>query len=127
LARVFVENLVKRFGSVIAVNNLSLEVKDKEFVVLLGPSGCGKTTTLRCIAGLETPDSGNIYIGDALVNDLPPKDRDIAMVFQSYALYPHILIKAISPSTLWLKIGDKAYINFNKEKMHIFNKKPSTQ
>jgi multiple sugar transport system ATP-binding protein len=92
LARVFVENLLKRFGSVIAVNNLSLEVKDKEFIVFLGPSGCGKTTTLRCIAGLETPDSGNIYIGDALVNDLPPKDRDIAMVFQSYALYPHMSV-----------------------------------
>lgn len=90
MARVFVENLTKRFGETVAVDNVTLEVKDKEFVVLLGPSGCGKTTTLRCIAGLETPDSGNIYIGDELVNDLPPKDRDIAMVFQSYALYPHM-------------------------------------
>ncbi|MEM1986497.1 MAG: ABC transporter ATP-binding protein [Nitrososphaeria archaeon] len=92
MARVLIKNLVKRFGSTLAVNNLNLEIKDKEFVVLLGPSGCGKTTTLRCIAGLETPDSGEIYIGDTLVNDLPPKDRDIAMVFQSYALYPHMTV-----------------------------------
>ncbi len=92
MAEVRVLGLTKRFGDVIAVNNLSLEVKDKEFVVLLGPSGCGKTTTLRCIAGLETPDEGEIYIGDTLVNDLPPKERDVAMVFQSYALYPHMTV-----------------------------------
>ena len=75
-----------------AVDRLSLKVKEKEFVVLLGPSGCGKTTTLRCIAGLEKPDEGEIYIGDRLVNDLDPKDRNIAMVFQSYALYPHMTV-----------------------------------
>ncbi|MEM2790071.1 MAG: ABC transporter ATP-binding protein [Candidatus Bathyarchaeia archaeon] len=92
MAKVIIKNLVKRFGNVIAVKNLSLEVKDREFLVLLGPSGCGKTTTLRCIAGLEYPDEGEIYIGDKLVNDLPPKDRDIAMVFQSYALYPHMSV-----------------------------------
>jgi len=92
LARVELKNLMKRFGDSLAVNNLSLIVEDKEFLVLLGPSGCGKTTTLRCIAGLETPDQGEIYIGDAPVNDLPPKDRDIAMVFQSYALYPHMKV-----------------------------------
>ncbi len=84
--------LEKRFGDVRAVDKLDLEIKDKEFVVLLGPSGCGKTTTLRCLAGLETPDAGDIYIGDTLVNELPPKDRDIAMVFQSYALYPHMTV-----------------------------------
>jgi multiple sugar transport system ATP-binding protein len=83
---------VKRFGSQAAVNDLSLEINDKEFMVLLGPSGCGKTTTLRCVAGLETPDSGQICIGDTEVTDLPPKDRDIAMVFQSYALYPHMTV-----------------------------------
>ncbi|NIO37433.1 ATP-binding cassette domain-containing protein, partial [Candidatus Bathyarchaeota archaeon] len=71
---------------------LSLEAKDKEFLVLLGPSGCGKTTALRCIAGLETPEEGEVYIGDRLVNDLSPKDRNIAMVFQSYALYPHMTV-----------------------------------
>jgi multiple sugar transport system ATP-binding protein len=89
MARVKLENLTKRFGNVIAVNKVNLEIKDGEFICLLGPSGCGKTTTLRMIAGVEKPDEGNIYIDDILVNDLPPKDRDIAMVFQSYALYPH--------------------------------------
>jgi len=86
------QNLTKSFGDVAAVKDLTIEARDKEFLVLLGPSGCGKTTALRCIAGLETPSSGNIYIGDRLVNDLPPKDRDIAMVFQSYALYPHMSV-----------------------------------
>lgn len=92
MAGVCLKNLSKKFGNVLAVNNVSLEIKDKEFLVLLGPSGCGKTTTLRCIAGLETPDDGEIYIGETLVNDLPPKDRDIAMVFQSYALYPQMTV-----------------------------------
>jgi len=92
LSRVRVINLRKVFDKTIAVNRISFEVLDGEFVVLLGPSGCGKTTTLRCIAGLETPDEGEIYIGDRLVNDLPPKDRDVAMVFQSYALYPHMSV-----------------------------------
>lgn len=92
LARVLLKNLTKRFGDVIAVNSLNLEVKDKEFLVLLGPSGCGKTTALRCIAGLETPEEGEIYIGDRLVNELDPKERNVAMVFQSYALYPHMTV-----------------------------------
>ncbi len=92
LAKVLLKNLTKRFENVVAVNNLSLEAKDKDFLVLLGPSGCGKTTALRCVAGLETPEEGEIYIGDKLVNDLDPKDRDVAMVFQSYALYPHMTV-----------------------------------
>ncbi len=92
MAEVKLKNITKRFGSVIAVNNVSLNVKDGEFMVLLGPSGCGKTTTLRLIAGLEMPDEGEIYIGNELVNELPPKDRDVAMVFQSYALYPHMKV-----------------------------------
>jgi multiple sugar transport system ATP-binding protein len=92
LARVLIKQLTKRFGEVVAVNKLELEAKDKEFVVLLGPSGCGKTTVLRCIAGLEKPDEGEIYIGDRLVNGLEPKERDIAMVFQTYALYPHMTV-----------------------------------
>ena len=92
MARVVLKDLTKTFGKTVAVRQLNLEVKDKQFVVLLGPSGCGKTTTLRCIAGLEIPDEGEIYIGDRLVNDLAPKDRDIAMVFQSYALYPHMTV-----------------------------------
>ncbi|MEM2178520.1 MAG: ABC transporter ATP-binding protein [Candidatus Methanomethylicaceae archaeon] len=89
MGKVKVEYLTKRFGKKIAVNNLSFEVKEGEHFSLLGPPGAGKTTTLRMIAGVEKPDEGNIYIDDVLVNDLPPKDRDIAMVFQSYALYPH--------------------------------------
>jgi multiple sugar transport system ATP-binding protein len=85
------EELTKVFGkSTIAVDNLDLEIKDKEFLVLLGPSGCGKTTTLRMIAGLEKPTSGSIYIGDKLVNDVSEKDRDVAMVFQTFALFPHM-------------------------------------
>ncbi len=92
MAKLVIKNLVKRFGKTTAVNNLNLNIKEGELVVLLGPSGCGKTTTLRCIAGLETPDEGEIWIGDTLVNDLSPKDRNVAMVFQSYALYPHMTI-----------------------------------
>jgi multiple sugar transport system ATP-binding protein len=90
MAQVLLRNLSKHFRSVVAVDDLTLEVQDKEFLVLVGPSGCGKTTALRCIAGLEEASSGEIYIGDRLVNDVSPKDRDIAMVFQNYALYPHM-------------------------------------
>ena len=92
MAKVLIKQLTKRFGTVVAVNKVDLEVPDKKFVVLLGPSGCGKTTVLRCIAGLETPEEGEIYIGDRLVNELEPKERDIAMVFQTYALYPHMTV-----------------------------------
>ncbi len=88
--KVLFENLTKKFKDVIAVNNLNLTAEDGEFLVLLGPSGCGKTTTLRLVAGLEVPTSGNIYLGDQVVNNVPAKDRNIAMVFQSYALYPHM-------------------------------------
>lgn len=90
MAKVLLREVTKRFGSVLAVDNVSLEIKDREFLVLVGPSGCGKSTTLRMVAGLEEITSGEIYIGDRLVNDVPPKDRDIAMVFQNYALYPHM-------------------------------------
>jgi multiple sugar transport system ATP-binding protein len=92
MASVTFRNVYKRFGDVIAVNNLNLEVGDKEFLVLVGPSGCGKTTALRCLAGLEEISEGEILIGDRVVNDVAPKDRDIAMVFQSYALYPHLSV-----------------------------------
>jgi len=88
------EGVSKRFDSVVAVDDLSLEIADREFLVLLGPSGCGKSTALRMIAGLEDPTSGTIRIGDRVVNDLEPKDRDVAMVFQSYALYPHMTVRA---------------------------------
>ncbi|MEZ4506859.1 MAG: ABC transporter ATP-binding protein [Thermomicrobiales bacterium] len=89
MGRVILENVVKRYGDVIAVDNVSLTVEEGEFVALVGPSGCGKTTTLNLIAGLLELSDGNIYIGERLVNDLDPKDRDIAMVFQNYALYPN--------------------------------------
>ena len=85
-------NVVKRFDDVDVVRNISLDIPDNEFVVLVGPSGCGKSTTLRMIAGLEEITAGDIYIGGEVVNDLPPKDRDIAMVFQNYALYPHMSV-----------------------------------
>lgn len=92
MARVLLENVTKKFDDVVAVKEISLEIKDQEFLVLVGPSGCGKTTTLRMVAGLEEITEGKIYIGDKLVNDIPPKDRNIAMVFQNYALYPHMKV-----------------------------------
>ncbi len=92
MASVTYEHVTKRFGDVIAVNDLNISIADREFLVFVGPSGCGKTTSLRMLAGLEEVSEGNIYIGDRIVNDVPPKDRDIAMVFQSYALYPHMSV-----------------------------------
>ncbi len=92
MAQVVLKNLTKSFKNVTAVNNVSLDIKDKEFMVLVGPSGCGKTTALRMVAGLEEATDGEIYIGERLVNDVSPKDRDIAMVFQNYALYPHMSV-----------------------------------
>jgi multiple sugar transport system ATP-binding protein len=92
MASVTYEHIYKRFGDVIAVDDLNIEVADKEFLVLVGPSGCGKTTALRLLAGLEEISEGKIMIADRVVNDVAPKDRDIAMVFQSYALYPHLSV-----------------------------------
>ncbi len=92
MATVTFDHVTKKFGDVFAVNDLSLQVKDEEFLVLVGPSGCGKTTALRMIAGLEEQTTGDIFIGERLVNDVAPKDRDIAMVFQNYALYPHMSV-----------------------------------
>jgi multiple sugar transport system ATP-binding protein len=92
MASVTYDHVTKRFGEVLAVNNLDIQIEDKEFLVLVGPSGCGKSTALRCLAGLEDISEGQILIGDQVVNDTPPKDRDIAMVFQSYALYPHMSV-----------------------------------
>ena len=93
MAQVRLENLRKYYGTVKAVDDINLEIKDNEFVVFLGPSGCGKTTTLRCVAGLEAISGGNIYFDDRRVNDLEPADRNIAMVFQHYALYPHLKVR----------------------------------
>src|SRR5690606_33136877 len=94
MATVEIRNLVKKFSDeVIAVNNINILTADGEFLVLLGPSGCGKSTLLRMIGGLENPSAGDILIGDTVVNNLPPRARSIAMVFQSYALYPHMTVR----------------------------------
>ena len=92
MAQVVLKDLNKKYDEVHAVKDVNLHIRDKEFVVLVGPSGCGKSTTLRMVAGLEEITSGEIAIGERVVNDLPPKDRDIAMVFQNYALYPHMTV-----------------------------------
>ncbi|RLE81795.1 MAG: sugar ABC transporter ATP-binding protein [Thermoprotei archaeon] len=92
MVRVKLENITKKFGKVVAVDNVNLEIEDGEFMVFLGPSGCGKTTTLLMVAGIYKPTSGYIYFDDEIVNDLPPKDRNVGMVFQSYALYPHMSV-----------------------------------
>src|SRR5437763_2939984 len=92
MAQVLMKDLNKKYDEVHAVKDVNLHIRDKEFMVLVGPSGCGKTTTLRMLAGLEEITAGEIHIGERLVNDLPPKDRDIAMVFQNYALYPHMTV-----------------------------------
>jgi multiple sugar transport system ATP-binding protein len=93
MATVTFDNVWKRYGDVVAVRDFNLEIQDEEFLVLVGPSGCGKTTALRMIAGLEEITEGTLKIGDRVVNDLAPKDRDVAMVFQSYALYPHMSVR----------------------------------
>ncbi len=93
MASLSLKHIYKKYpGGVIAVSDFNLEIQDKEFIILVGPSGCGKSTTLRMVAGLEEISSGELYIGDRLVNDVAPKDRDIAMVFQNYALYPHMTV-----------------------------------
>lgn len=118
MAEVKLKNIIKTFGEVQIIKNLTLEIKDGEFLVLVGGSGCGKSTTLRLIAGLETCNSGDIMIGDKRVNDLPPKDRNIAMVFQNYALYPHMTVydniafglklRKINPNIIKKKVNEAA-------------------
>ena len=92
MASVQLRDIVKRWGSAVGVEQMSLDIADGEFIVLLGPSGCGKTTTMRMVAGLDEPTSGEVWIGGRCVNDLEPKDRDVAMVFQSYGLYPNLTV-----------------------------------
>ena len=111
MAKVTLSNVCKNFGKIEAVARFDLVVEDKEFLVLLGPSGCGKSTTLRMIAGLEELTDGDIFIGDKLVNDLPPRDRHIAMVFQDYALYPHMSVYQNMAFGLKLSKHPKAEIN----------------
>ncbi len=110
MARVTLRKIFKDYEGTPAVRGIDLEIEDKEFVVLVGPSGCGKSTTLRMIAGLEDISAGEILIGEEVVNDVPPKDRDIAMVFQNYALYPHMSVYENMSFGLRLKKVDKAEI-----------------
>src|SRR5687768_3512170 len=132
MARVQLQKLSKRYpGDVKAVDGIDLVINDREFVVLVGPSGCGKSTTLRLIAGLEEITSGTIQIGDRVVNDVPPKDRDIAMVFQSYALYPHMTCYENMAFALKLRSTPKATIDEKVKKAakilmieHLLERKP---
>ncbi len=110
MSEIVLENLIKRYGNVTVINDISLTMEDNEFTVLVGPSGCGKSTTLRMIAGLETVTSGEIYIGGKPVSHLEPKDRDIAMVFQDYALYPHMNVARNMSFALRLARQSKAEI-----------------
>ena len=111
MASVSLKKVVKYYDDTLAVRGIDLEIEDKEFMVLVGPSGCGKTTTLRMIAGLEDISDGEVFIGDHVVNDVPPKDRNIAMVFQNYALYPHMSVYENMSFGLKLKRVDKAEID----------------
>jgi len=131
MAEIVLKNIVKRFGSLVAVNNLNLHIKDKEFVVLLGPSGCGKTTTLRCISGLETPDQGKVLIDEEDVTNKRASQRNVAFVFQLYALYPHLtaydniafplLAQGLSKKRARQEVDRAAQVLRIK---HILNKKP---
>ena len=132
MASVSLKNIFKIYpGDVTAVSNFCLEIEDKEFIVLVGPSGCGKSTTLRMVAGLEEISKGELYIGERLVNDVAPKDRDIAMVFQNYALYPHMTVFDNMAFGLKLRKTPKAEIKSRVEEAakildiaHLLNRKP---
>src|SRR3954447_5413005 len=110
MARVLMRSLNKKYDEVHAVIDVNLQIHDQEFVVLVGPSGCGKTTTLRMVAGLESITGGQILIDDKVVNDLAPMDRDIAMVFQNYALYPHMTVYDNMAFGLKMRKFDRAAI-----------------
>ena len=112
MASLSLKNIYKKYpGGVVAVSDFNLEIKDKEFIIMVGPSGCGKSTTLRMIAGLEEISDGELWIGDRLVNEVAPKDRDIAMVFQNYALYPHMTVYDNMAFSLKLRHTPKAEID----------------
>jgi multiple sugar transport system ATP-binding protein len=117
LTTLSIRNLTKRYGNLTVLENFSLEISSGVFMVLLGPSGCGKTTVLRCIAGLTDITSGEIYIGEELVNKLPPKDRDVAMVFQNYSLYPHMNVYDNIAFPLKMRKTDKKQINDRVQKI----------
>ncbi len=131
MAKVVLKHIRKSYGEAVIVKDFDLEIKDKEFMVFVGPSGCGKSTTLRMIAGLEEITGGELYIGDRLVNNVSPKDRDIAMVFQNYALYPHMTVFENMAFSLKLKHVPKDEIQKKVEKAaeilqldHLLDRKP---
>ena len=132
MASVSLKHIYKVYtGNVTAVSDFNLDIEDKEFIVLVGPSGCGKSTTLRMVAGLEEISDGELYIGDKLVNDVAPKDRDIAMVFQNYALYPHMTVYDNMAFGLKLRKTPKDEIKRRVEEAakildiaHLLNRKP---
>jgi multiple sugar transport system ATP-binding protein len=134
MARVVLKDVEKTYsGGLRAVRDFSLDIADQEFVVFVGPSGCGKSTTLRCVAGLEEVTGGTIYIGERLVNDVPPKDRDIAMVFQNYALYPHMTVMENMAFGLKLRRVSRETIRQKVERAarilgieHLLDRKPKT-
>ena len=111
MASVEIRDVEKWYGSTKVIHGVSIDIQDEEFVVLVGPSGCGKSTLLRMIAGLETISTGEISIGDKVINDVPPKDRDIAMVFQNYALYPHMSVYENMSFSLKLRRQSKEEID----------------
>src|SRR5919112_7391 len=110
MAPVAIREVRKSFGSVEVLHGVSVDIRDGEFVILVGPSGCGKSTLLRMIAGLENISGGEIRIGERVVNDVPPKERDIAMVFQNYALYPHMTVKENMAFSMKLRKAPKTEI-----------------
>src|SRR5471030_3294670 len=116
MAAVTLNGVHKSFGSTPVVHGVDIEIADGEFVILVGPSGCGKSTLLRMIAGLENISGGEIRIGDRVVNDVPPKERDIAMVFQNYALYPHMTVSDNMAFSLKLRRASKAEIKQRVER-----------
>ena len=131
MASVTLKEITKRWGDFTAVDQVSLEVRDQEFMVLLGPSGCGKTTTMRMVAGLEEPSEGEIFIGEKMVNDELPKDRDVAMVFQNYGLYPHMSVYENIRYPLKVRKVDKSLhaeqVRIAAEKVqlgHLLNRRP---
>jgi len=117
MSGVLLESIVKAYGSIEVVHGIDLEVAEKEFVVLVGPSGCGKSTTLRMIAGLEDITAGQISIDDRIVNRIAPKDRDVAMVFQNYALYPHLKVFENIAFGLRIRKEPKAHIQKTVEEV----------
>ena len=131
MARVFLEGITRQFGSTIAIDSITFEIPDGEFWVLVGPSGCGKSTILRTIAGLEAATSGNLYIGDRLVNSVPARERDVAMVFQNYALYPHMTVAENLAFGLKMRKADPKTIDARVESVaqalsiaHLLDRKP---